>query len=179
MIHEAGYLHNDIKLNNICIGDDMSLPHAKHSLYKVRLIDFGLASKYTNQIGSHIPMKSKEVFEGNMMFCSKNISNMMTASRRDDLISLCYILLYIVDGNLPFKIDKSFDTINRMKNTVTTKELCCTPEGKRLYPFVNEILSLKFEETPDYERLGLYLVSALSEINETLDMEYDWNKGIP
>ena len=53
MIHEAGYIYNDLKLDNIVIGDDKTLPNAKHSLYKVRLIDFGMSTKYVNQDGSH------------------------------------------------------------------------------------------------------------------------------
>ena len=58
MIHEAGYIYNDLKLDNIVLGDDTSLPQAKHSLYKVRLIDFGLSNKYIQQDGTHIPMCS-------------------------------------------------------------------------------------------------------------------------
>jgi hypothetical protein len=37
-----------------------------------------------------------------MIFASKNAFNMQTQSRRDDLISLCYFLLYLVDGDLAF-----------------------------------------------------------------------------
>ena len=55
MIHEAGYIYNDLKLDNVVIGDDMSLPKAKHSLYKIRLIDFGLCKKYIDESGSHLP----------------------------------------------------------------------------------------------------------------------------
>ena len=62
MIHEAGYIYNDLKLDNILIGDDMSLPHAVNSLYKIRLIDFGLAKKYLDENGHHVPMKALEHF---------------------------------------------------------------------------------------------------------------------
>ena len=69
------------------------------------MIDFGLAKKYYDQEGKHIPMTKEQVFSGNMIFASKNAFNMVTQSRRDDLISLCYFMIYLVDGDLAF-LDK-------------------------------------------------------------------------
>ena len=43
------------------------------------------------------------------MFASPNALNFTTLSRRDDLIQLCYILLYLVDGDLVFMQDESDD----------------------------------------------------------------------
>lgn len=102
MIHEAGYIFNDLKLDNVLIGDDQSLPQAQSSLFKIRLIDFGLAKKYTKKDGTHVPQKKNSVFEGNLIYSSVNSMNLQTTSRRDDLISLCYFLIYILDGDLPF-----------------------------------------------------------------------------
>lgn len=102
MIHDTGYIYNDLKLDNILIGDDHQLPNAKHSLYKVRLIDFGLAKSYIHESGVHMPMKTETSFQGNLIFASKNTFNMKSNGRRDDLISLCYLMLYLVDGDLVF-----------------------------------------------------------------------------
>jgi hypothetical protein len=38
------------------------------------------------------------------MFSSKNCFLGKALSRRDDLISLCYVMIYIMEGNLPFAI---------------------------------------------------------------------------
>lgn len=46
-----------------------------------------------------------------MIFASKNAFNLFTQSRRDDLISLCYLLVYIVDGDLAF-LSKDSDADN-------------------------------------------------------------------
>lgn len=46
MIHEAGYTFNDLKLDNVLIGDAPELPKVQDSLHKIRIIDFGLAKKY-------------------------------------------------------------------------------------------------------------------------------------
>lgn len=102
LIHEAGYTFNDLKLDNVLIGDSVKLPSYNQTLHKIKIIDFGLAKKYTLPNGKHIPMKKEQVFSGNMIFASKNAFNMRTQSRRDDLISLCYFLLYLVDGDLAF-----------------------------------------------------------------------------
>jgi serine/threonine protein kinase len=107
MIHEAGYIYNDLKLDNIVIGDDKTLPNAKHSLYKVRLIDFGMSTKYVIEDGSHTPMKKVPVFKGNLVFSSKNMFNMISTSRRDDLISLCNLMLYLLDGELIYLVNES------------------------------------------------------------------------
>jgi len=42
------------------------------------------------------------LFQGNLIFASKNAFKLNTLSRRDDLISLVYFLLYLVDGDLVF-----------------------------------------------------------------------------
>jgi len=132
MIHETGYIYNDLKLDNILIGDDNDLPNSKHSLYKIRLIDFGLAKKYIHESGTHMPRKTESTFQGNLIFASKNTFNMTSNSRRDDLISLCYLMLYLVDGDLIFLENETeedsnievfqqekFDRIKRMKNKLT------------------------------------------------------------
>lgn len=48
-LHELGFVHNDIKLENILVG------HKESNL--IHLIDFGLASPYQNTDGSHIANK--------------------------------------------------------------------------------------------------------------------------
>ena len=54
-MHDLGYVHNDIKLDNILIGyKDPSL------LY---LIDFGLTCKYLDEDGQHVQKKFLKKFE--------------------------------------------------------------------------------------------------------------------
>ena len=44
------------------IGDDQSLPNSKQTLYKIRLIDFGLAKKYLQNDGTHVLKKKEKLF---------------------------------------------------------------------------------------------------------------------
>jgi hypothetical protein len=66
------------------------------------MIDFGLAKKYVGENGKHNEKQKEKQFQGNMIFASKNAFNLHTLSRRDDLHSLCYLLLYLIDGDLVF-----------------------------------------------------------------------------
>jgi len=150
MIHEAGYTYNDLKLDNVLVGDALDLPDQKDSLHKLRIIDFGLSKKYRDQNGKHIEESKERLFQGNIIFASKNVFNMKTQSRRDDLISLCYFLLYLVDGDLCFLTNEEedgdtdqqaeFTRIRKMKNNLTPAQLCSeSDEGKNFEPFVTDI----------------------------------------
>ena len=51
MLHQTGYVHNDIKLDNIIVGDGSG---SEESQNQIRLIDFGLCSSYVDEEGNHI-----------------------------------------------------------------------------------------------------------------------------
>lgn len=102
MIHEAGYIYNDLKLDNILVGECRDYPNYKRTQHRIRIIDFGLAKTYIDENGEHLPKKRERYFRGNMIFASKNAYNLYTQSRRDDLISLCYLLIFLIDGDLKF-----------------------------------------------------------------------------
>ena len=123
-----------------------------------------------------------------MIFASVNAFNMITQSRRDDMISLCYFMLYLVDGDLAFLQNEEedsdgqnmlrqeeFNKIKHMKSILTPELLCESPEGKRLLPFFKEVFSLRFTQRPDYDKLRFMLLKIMLEINQTPDHKYDWN----
>ena len=66
---------------------------------KATLIDFGLASKFTDCDGNHCE-KPDTAFKGNLMFASVNQLEFKQPSRRDDLISLCYMLLFVINDSV-------------------------------------------------------------------------------
>ena len=63
------------------------------------LIDFGNVTKYTDKKGLHLLEETSEDkgFKGNILFASKNQLEFKLTSRRDDIISLCYLMLYLVN----------------------------------------------------------------------------------
>jgi hypothetical protein len=67
------------------------------------LIDFGFAEKFRNLNGTHIVQEDADFFRGNMIFASMNQFNFKKTSRKDDLVSLCYMLVYFFkQGNVEF-----------------------------------------------------------------------------
>lgn len=97
VLHSIGKIYNDLKLENILVGDKDDRPE---SLSDIRLIDFGLCTNYLDSDGEHIPKSKEKVFFGNIAFGSVNAMNFKSVSRRDDLISLTYLLVYMVQGSL-------------------------------------------------------------------------------
>ena len=71
-------------------------------LHKLKLIDFGLCTKFRHSNGDHYKKKQLNRFKGNLIFSSKNAFKGHILSRRDDLISLAYLMIYLVDGDLEF-----------------------------------------------------------------------------
>ena len=93
-----GYVHNDLKLDNVLVGDKDS---SFESLGEIKLIDLGFNTRYLTGNGEHITEELK-YSKGNIAFASKNVMNGIVPSRRDDLISLTYMLLYMLTGSFEF-----------------------------------------------------------------------------
>ena len=62
------------------------------------LIDFGFASKYVDREGIHLEKSEIQTFQGNILFASKYQMNFSLTSRRDDLISIGYILMFLLNN---------------------------------------------------------------------------------
>ncbi len=166
-VHELGYVYNDIKPDNILIGNKplrslrkkTQITEEDLSEYsKLKLIDFGLVTRYLDDEGRHIEQGISDKFKGSMLFASKYVFNFTMTSRRDDLISLCYLLVFLVDEDQlgiiqqveGLKKKEKFKFIKNHKLRMTPQQLCGTdsrnPETYRFTPFVQEVFCLRFDE---------------------------------
>jgi serine/threonine protein kinase len=84
-IHKAGYIHLDINPDNLRMKNNQ--------LY---FLDFGMSKSYLKDSGEHIAYCDKSLRKGTPVFCSINTLYYRSLSRRDDLESLGYTMLYIV-----------------------------------------------------------------------------------
>ena len=87
-----GYTHNDIKPANIMIDK------IDKSDSKVTLIDFGFATRFLSKHKEHLAREQTQTFKGNISFSSLNQMDFWSTSRRDDIISLGYMMVVILNG---------------------------------------------------------------------------------
>jgi hypothetical protein len=73
--------------------------------------------------------RSLDVFRGNMLFATHNQFSFKSTSRKDDLLSLCYLLVYLFHGgNVPFFIKDSKQTKIEIFQKVAKIKKHMTPE---------------------------------------------------
>jgi casein kinase I family protein HRR25 len=110
-IHERSVIHRDIKPENFMIsrlGLQYQQDHEYHedhedqeTLKKVNIIDFGLSRIYIKD-DAHIPNKQNSSIVGTMRYISTHIHEGNVYSRRDDIISILYVIIYLLKGKLPW-----------------------------------------------------------------------------
>ena len=83
-----------------------------NDLSQIYIIDFRNTKEYINPItGIHIPFTQVNNYIGTFKFTSKNAFLGYEMSRRDDIESLGYILIYLLNGNLPWNDSNDFNCI--------------------------------------------------------------------
>lgn len=96
-IHSCGWIHGDVKPDNILLSLN---PKQDNMIY---LIDFGYSERYVSpSTNKHKKMKEVSRLKGNPRFMSVNTNNLYQQSRRDDLESLAYTMVYLTCWKLPW-----------------------------------------------------------------------------
>lgn len=147
------------------------------------MIDFGLAKKYRDKRVKHIRFRQMENREitGTTRYASVNAHKGMELSRRDDLESIGYVLLYFCKGSLPWQglqarnDQERYKLITEKKLSISVERLCRElPDEFKDY--LNYCKGLQFDEEPDYEFLrGLFRQLAL-KMEIEYDGVFDWSQ---
>jgi hypothetical protein len=145
------------------------------------LLDFGLAKQYrSSKTYEHYPMKKNKKLTGTARYASINALRGYDQSRRDDLESVGYVLMYLLRGHLPWQgIDAKTkeEKYNKIlyKKEITPPEELCSGYPEELVSYLKYIRNLEYEEDPKYD----YLIELFTKIIKTnlldeIDYRYDW-----
>ena len=122
-VHSRYFIHRDIKPDNFAVGKELS-----SLLY---LIDFGLAKMFIDpETKKQIPMTARKKLTGTARYASVHALMGMEQSRRDDLESFAYVIVYLLSGTLPLQgiitknKEEKYAMILDRKNNITSDELC-------------------------------------------------------
>jgi casein kinase I family protein HRR25 len=165
-VHEKGVIHRDIKPENFMISQsrvkdnpadssDSSDP-SEQIIKKVNIIDFGLSRIYIKE-DAHISNKPNASIVGTMRYISTHIHEGNVYSRRDDIISILYVIIYLLKGKLPWcglKIEQGekrtkAEIVYEVKKITPISNLCHGLPAifERMLTYAYKI---SFDEKPDY-----------------------------
>ncbi|KAL3625308.1 Casein kinase 1-like protein 2 [Castilleja foliolosa] len=172
-VHTKSFLHRDIKPDNFLMG----LARRANQVY---IIDFGLAKKYRDSsTHQHIPYRENKNLTGTARYASMNTHLGIEQSRRDDLESLGFVLMYFLRGSLPWQGLKAgtkkqkYEKISEKKVSTSIEALC------RGYPtefasYFHYCRSLRFEDKPDYAYLKRIFRDLFIREGFQFDYVFDW-----
>ncbi|KAI5441992.1 Casein kinase 1-like protein 3, variant 2 [Lathyrus oleraceus] len=172
-VHSKGFLHRDIKPDNFLMG----LGRKANLVY---VIDFGLAKRYRDSATNrHIPYRENKNLTGTARYASCNTHLGIEQSRRDDLESLGYVLLYFLRGSLPWQNLKAatkkqkYDKICE-KKVSTPIEVLCKSHPVEFASYFHYCHSLTFDQRPDYGFLRRLFRELFAREGYKFDYVFDW-----
>ncbi|KAJ3046635.1 serine/threonine protein kinase [Rhizophlyctis rosea] len=166
-MHTKNYLHRDVSPSNFLMGFGKRRG-------VVHVIDYALSKKYRKpKTHLHIPYKENKNLTGTARYASINNHFGAELSRRDDLESLGYVLMYFCRGNLPWENFTSLDRIKE-KKVATPPEMLCRGLPKEFFVYLNYTRSLKFDAIPDYSYLRKLFRDLFIREGYHYDYVFDW-----
>ncbi|KAJ3441244.1 tau-tubulin kinase [Anaeramoeba flamelloides] len=177
-MHKLGFIHRDIKPSNFVLRrTDPFTKHRETNTKTTRsiccMIDFGLSRSYRHRDGNLRPPRPKVGFRGTARYASINSHEGKELSRRDDLWSLLYLFVEFLKGELPWSPIKDKLIISKLKKKFNSPELVKGLPDQFL-KILEHILSLKFEDEPNYNYLRQLLTDSYYEAGYDENTKFDW-----
>lgn len=171
-LHDIGYMHRDIKPDNFLIG----IGKKKSRIF---MIDLGLSKAYISD-NDHIVYRKDKSFTGSFRYSSIRNHKGIEQSRRDDLESIGYMLIFFLKGKLPWQGLKGSTKSKRSANIINVKssvsiEKLCEDLPKEFSWYMKYCRLLRFKQKPNYDLLRNLFIQLFKKSKFKLDYIYKWN----
>jgi len=173
-LHSKNFIHRDIKPENFVMG----LSKNQSIVY---VLDFGLAKQYRDpRTHQHIPYKEHASLTGTARYASLNTHLGIEQSRRDDLESLGFVLIYFAQqGKLPWQGLKANTQRAKLQKIMehklaTTIDVLCKGIPVEFHKYLSYCRNCKFDDKPDYALLKGYFRELFMKNHLKDDNIFDW-----
>ncbi|KAF5839014.1 serine/threonine kinase [Dunaliella salina] len=172
-IHSRSFIDRDIKPDNFLMG-------LGKKANQVHIIDFGLAKKYRDpKTHVHIPYRENKNLTGTARYASINTHLGIEQSRRDDMESLGYVMMYFIRGSLPWQGLKAATKRHKYENISEKKmstpiEVLCKGYPTEFVTYFQYCRSLRFDDKPDYSYLRKMFRDLFAREGYQWDYVFDW-----
>ncbi|KAE8685044.1 Casein kinase I isoform epsilon [Hibiscus syriacus] len=174
------YCNRKLSLKTVLMLADQLISRVEICTQEVYIIDYGLAKKYRDlQTHKHIPYRENKNLTGTARYASVNTHLGIEQSRRDDMESIGYVLLYFLRGSLPWQGLKTgtrkqkYDRITE-KKVSTPIEVLCKSYPSEFVAYFHYCRSLRFEDKPDYSYLKRLFRDLFIREGYQFDYIFDW-----
>jgi serine/threonine protein kinase len=174
-LHSAGYVHCDIKPQNVLFNfpEDEKETFASESYYQSNytLIDFGICTRYVDEFGHHLEKSKIQKFRGSIEFCAADVLAQYLPTRKHDIESLLYMMMHLLKNkkslwkqtyeedsdsfsNQGLTLREKLSKMSELKLLVDSDYMC---QGLRnaqdLSNFYDYVMNIGYYEEPNYEKL--------------------------
>lgn len=173
-LHSVFVIHCDVKPDNFMVQHD----DENYNFIKLVIIDFGMSRLFVDsqQTTKHLPDKLSDSLFGTPKYASYNVHIGHKYSRRDDLVSIGYLLMTVFDIALPWSLlpnDESQSQIQTLSDCDhphnlyrrdlkmydnLVEYLRKTDFADILIPYFTYVYALKYDEAPNYTSLLNYFI---------------------
>ncbi|KAJ3426365.1 casein kinase 1-like protein [Anaeramoeba flamelloides] len=173
LVHTKSFVYRDIKPENFVIGRG-------ENKNQIHIIDFGLSKLYrefwTHKLNKY---RNKRDLVGTVRYSSVNTHLGIEQSRRDDLESLGYMLIYFLKGRLPWQGIVASNKKKRNKKIcdkkiVTPLSVLCEGLPVEFQQYIEYCKNLSFEGEPNYSFLRKKFRQLFLLNGYVYDYQYDW-----